>query len=187
MTNIVSDSDYEKLAFDVAGKTGTKELNINTWKRIMRHWNKDKVYEIRQKTCNILAEYIGCNNWAELVEQEREIFERYANISYLYPSSRFISNKQIDIVTQTLSINDDIVVRYTPDRELHLRYLGNKKYIVVESNTQLETGDVFISDFFIRGYSFLARNVMRGKVCMGNYLSANNHVITEARKLCYKR
>lgn len=187
MSNIVSDSDYERLALDVAGKTGTKELNINTWKRIMRHWNKDKAYEVRLKTCNILAEYVGCNNWAELVEHENEIFERCANYSYLYPNSCFISNRQIDIVTLNLSVNDEIVVKYTPDRELQLRYIGNNKYVVVKSNTRLEAGDIFISDFFIRGYSFLARNVMRGNVLMGNYLSANNHVVTKAWKLSLKR
>lgn len=186
MNNLASDADYENLSFDVAKKTGTKEFNINTWKRIMRHWNKDKTYEIRRRTCNILAEYIGCNNWAELVEQEHEMYERCISLNLLYSSSGFISNKQMDIVTSALSVNEEIFVKYTPDREVHLRYIGNQKYLVIKSNTQLEAGDVFVSDFFIKGYSFLARNVMRGNVLMGNYISASNHVITRVGKLALK-
>lgn len=51
-----------------------------------------------------------------------------------------------------LEVNEEIIVTWMPNRTCRFRYLGNKRFVVVESvNAQISVGDTFTCHHFING------------------------------------
>ena len=51
---------------------------------------------------------------------------------------------------EDLDPDDEIIVKWLPNRQCVFRYLGNSKFVVVESkNSQLDVGDTFSCEAFI--------------------------------------
>ena len=51
---------------------------------------------------------------------------------------------------EDLDVDDEIIVKWLPNRQCVFRYLGNNKFVVLESkNSQLNAGDTFFCEAFI--------------------------------------
>ena len=84
-------------------------------------------------TLNLLSEYTGAGSWENFCSSLRE--------EGISDSDMFEDNY---ICSDELNIGDRIQLRWLPDRECIVEYLGNNKFIAVESeNSTIKPGDTF--------------------------------------------
>ena len=124
----------------------------------------DGANNTRRSTLNLLAQFIGFQDWDSYLENLHTI-ERGS-------SNPFIGE---GIHTQDLTPGQQIEVTWLPNRRCVFRYLGDMRFEVVESvNSKLSEGDTFVSTFFLTGQPlFIDQLVLTGHTTV-SYVAGNN-------------
>lgn len=178
------DKEYEKLSALMFNKTKENtELNINTLKSLFDHWGKGS-RNLSENTKSAVSDFLGFDDWDDLVNNIDEIY----NVSKKY--NCIIRRRNISILetnenyTEIKSLNKgkEIIVRYTPDREIRLKILGNDRYKVLSTvNSNLRKDDEITIKSFQLGIDFAAFDILRQGKNLGHYIAASGHVISEVR------
>jgi hypothetical protein len=147
-------SDCELLSDDVYLQTKQK-ISISTLKRLLGFVSG--VQEPRLYTLDILAKYLGFNNWDIYLEEIKSI-----------NSSEFFNVEKVDVTS--LKINSQVLIAYEPNRKLRLKYLGDFQFkIELSENSKLQEGDIIKITNFIKNFPLLILEVKRNEVDLGQY------------------
>lgn len=180
----INDKEYTLFSNHVAEVTDAKPLNINTWKRVFERLINDKTgkpFEQSEETCQIIAKFLGCESWSELE----------AIKDTLKPSHKNTVSKIVPKTTDCRMHPGDIMeIKYGSDRVLHLEYQGNVHFnyrVVRTINTKFEYGDLVHVPFIRENEPLSGWDIMRNNKIIGQYNSAQNHLINEKRIISLKK
>lgn len=124
----------------------------------------DGANNTRRSTLNLLAQYIGFQDWDSYLENLRAI-ERGS-------SNPFIGE---GIHTQDLTPGQQIEVTWLPNRRCVFRYLGDMRFEVVESdNSKLQVGSSFLTTFFLKGQPLYMDQLTQSGQSPVSYVAGNN-------------
>ena len=124
----------------------------------------DGANNTRRSTLNLLAQFIGFQNWDSYLENLRNI-ERGS-------SNPFIGE---GIHTQDLTPGRQIEVTWLPNRRCVFRYLGDMRFEVVESvNSKLQVGSTFLTTFFLKGQPLYIDQLTQSGQSPVSYVAGNN-------------
>lgn len=129
-------------------------ISLNTMKRLMGQIRDER--EPHPSTLNIIAHYLGFENWEVLVEATRHI------------NSDFNKCKTL----ASFSVPEGALVEYTylPDRKVTLRHQTGSTYVVERNeNSKLREGDVVEVGIFIVKLPLLFSKVVRDGQSLGSY------------------
>ncbi len=166
--SLQSSYDCKYLVADIEKKTG-KLLGISTIKRMLGFFPDDR--EPRTSTLDIIAEYLGYENWSSMYGSEGDMFSAFENGP--------------DCVNATdLEKGDRLELTYQPNRVLTLEYEGNERFSVLSSvNSKLQKGDQLSLSTIILGFPLLVKEVLRGKDNLGAYSAAKQGGISTIKLL----
>lgn len=180
----INDNEYTLFSNHVAEVTDTKPLHINTWKRVFERLINDKTgqpFEQSEETCQIIAKFLGCESWSKLEAIKDTLKPNHKNtVSKIVPPKNDIS----------MHLGDIIEIKYGPDRVLHLEYRGNLDFnfrVVRTINTKFEYGDLVHVPFIRENQPLSGWVIMRNNKIIGQYNSADNHLINEKRIIPLKK
>lgn len=130
-------TDFEEFSYYLEKKTGGK-VSPSTLKRLYGYVND--AHKPRTVTLDVLSQYIGHKSFLA--------FTQWLKTSTKYNSSFFKANQ---LVSNELDAGDEIVIGWSPNRVLRLRYLGESTYeITASENSKLQVGDKFVTGCFIK-------------------------------------
>ena len=126
----------------------------------------DDEREPRLSTLDIVAHYLGHQDWEEL-----KLFDKGSN-------SAFGDDDEGVLQTSNLPEDSIIAVSYPPDRVLKFRHLGGGRFIVEQSeHSKLHVGDVLTVTHFVKGYPLLASDVTRDGESLGAFTAGKERGI----------
>lgn len=135
-------TDFEMFSVHLKKKYG-KTMSSSTLKRIYGYVGDE--HKPRIVTLDILAQFVGFASYKDFVFHLKS--------STKYNSSFFMADQ---LTSAELSAGMEIVVGWSPNRMLTLRYCGNSAFEVVASeNSKLLPGDRFTTGCFIMGQPLL--------------------------------
>jgi hypothetical protein len=147
-------SDCEYLALDIESVTG-EHIGVNTLKRLLGFIDDER--EPRTSTLDVIARYLGFENWDIL-----KTFDDRSNSSFESSSE--------EIRVNDLSVGQCIQISYLPDRQIELAYLGANRFRVKESaNSKLLAGDEMTITHIVQGYPLLVSEVVRDGQSLGAF------------------
>lgn len=147
-------SDCEILSLDIEGKTGV-HIGATTLKRLLGFAQDDRTPHT--STLDALARYLGYAHWDELSKVEDK-----GNSDFDAPED--------ELRSADLQYGDDVEITYLPDRRLVLRYFGNCRYRVIESeNSKMKKDDEAEILSFVLHHPLLVVNVWRNGECLGQF------------------
>lgn len=158
----------EALSEAIREKTGER-LSLVTLKRLLGFTSAEVMP--RLSTLDIIASYCG--------------YADYESLKGAIMDSSLISDfKLTEIVeTKNLETGAQIILRYDPDRMIHLEYLGESFFIVKDSlNSKLLIGDKVKIHSFNKGFELIASEVIREGVNLGSYIAAKQGGITSIER-----
>lgn len=130
-------TDFEEFSVRLTKKTGEK-VSPSTLKRIWGYVSDE--HNPRAVTLDALSRYIGHESFYR--------FTKWLKTSTRYNSSFFNAQQ---LVANDMMVGTMIEIGWSPNRIIHLRYLGNSKFEVVKSaNSKLCVGDRFVTGCFIK-------------------------------------
>lgn len=181
----LTDKDYEIFSSHVEEHTEQGiSLNINTWKRVFRKIldENSNPCNISEKTRQIIAEYLDCNSWTELIETLDQIEENLGKKTG--QASQIVKTaSQTDLILQGLKYEDKIEISYIPDRILCLAFqkkdFGGYVFRVVSTKnvTSIQQGDIICIPQIRMGYPLMHCTLHRNQEFVGYYNSAQDHVV----------
>lgn len=153
----------EFLRNDIEARTG-EALSLNTVKRLVGILPYDS--SPREVTLDIIARYLGYKNWSLL------------NSDIQNKISDFNDNPDF-IDLQKYPPNTKIILKWQPDRTLHLVRQEAGEYLVEKSeNSKLLKGDILSLSQIAVGFPLMVRQVWRDGKSLGNYIGAQIEGIT---------
>lgn len=156
-------ADAERLVLDIEKTTG-EHIGVNTMKRLLGMIDDER--EPRVSTLDIVAHYLGHQDWEEL-----KLFDKGSN-------SAFGDDDEGVLQTSNLTEGGILAVSYPPDRVLKLRHLGGGRFIVEHSEqSKLHVGDVLTVTHFVKGYPLLASDVTRDGESLGAFTAGKERGI----------
>ncbi len=162
---IASSADCEFVILDIESVTGER-IGLNTIKRLLG-FNADE-RKPRMTTLDIIARYLGCNSWDELIEYENTAI-----------TSAFLPGKRKEIMVRDLATGRVVRISYRPNRVVRLRYDGNHHFTVIESrNSKLQAGDLLTITHIIHNYPLLVSEVIRDGKSLGSFTAGAPYGIT---------
>lgn len=155
-----ADFDYLILKME---EEGADTLSLSTLKRI---WNYVPARSsIRFSTLSVLARFLGFYDFSDFCHST-EI------------ESDFLTD--MEVRSCDLKINDLIRISWSPNRMCQLRYLGENRFVVVESkNSKLLPGDTFSTLCFRLKHPLYATELHRSGYNMHSYVAAVKHGLSE--------
>lgn len=165
-SDLSTSSDVERLVLDIEGKTG-QPFGLNTMKRLLGLLEDER--EPRVSTLDIIARYLGYDNWNMLSKMGDKMY-----------SSGFNPPDIVDRVT----VGSRVRLTYKPDRELIIRNIGDHKYVVEKSvNSKLCAGDELEIWHMMRKYPLYVSDVRRDGESLGSYTACKVGGLTALRIL----
>lgn len=147
-------SDCQLLSLDIEGRTRV-HIGATTLKRLMGFVPDERTPH--QSTLDAIANYLGFANWKELAEVEDE-----GNSDFEAPDG--------EVRSAELQLNVEVIITYLPDRMVTMRYLGNNRFHVVESqNSKLLQGDEVEIHNFVQHHPLFVMNVWREGQALGSF------------------
>lgn len=147
-----SDCDY--LTFDIESKTG-EHVGVNTLKRLLGFIDDER--ESRISTLDIIARYLDFDSWELL-----KVYDDKSNSSF--------GGFSDEIYVKDLTIGQQILINYLPDRELVICYRGENHFIVIKSkNSKLIVDDDLEIFHIVKGYPLIISDVKRGGNTLGSF------------------
>ena len=177
----LTDKDYEIFSSHV--KEHTKQgtlLHINTWKRVFRKIldKNNNPCNISENTCQVIAEYLDCDSWSELIETLDQIEENLGQASQIVKVAT-----QTDLILQGLKYEDKIEIFYIPDRVLCLAFQRKDfngyvfRVVSTKNVTSIQQGDTICIPKIRLGYPLMHCTLHRNQEFVGYYNSAQDHVV----------
>ncbi len=163
-------ADFVMLADRIETKT-REHISDSTIKRL---WKPRLSYRtVSDRSLNVIAQYAGFPHFqayrAHLSEQG--IME-----------SVMVAGEEC-IRALDLKIGDTVSIAWLPDRECRLRYLGNRKFIVVTAlNSKIQPDDTFFCSTFIKGRPLYVDNLTHGGEVFESYGMGTEHGLTSVCK-----
>lgn len=141
-------SDFQIIAAYVKQRTN-ENIALNTLKRM---WNYGGITsKPRQATLNLMARTVGYRSFEDFCEH-------YGDCS---PSSDIVLGGGVKV--QDLVTGQRLMLRWNPNREIVIDYLGNSAFRVIASeNSKLQVNDTFQAAVFSTGYPAMLANVIHG-------------------------
>ena len=159
-------SDCESLSEDVFLHTKQK-ISVSTLKRLLGFVNG--VQDPRLYTLDILAKYLGYNNW-----------DVYLEVIKAFSNSDFFNIEKIDV--ESLSIGAKIQISYEPNRVINLNYTGNFNFKIESSeNSKLQVGDIVKISNFVKNFPLLISEVKRNDQNLGQYRAGKSGGLSEIK------
>lgn len=141
-------TDFEMFSVHLKKQYG-KIVSSSTLKRIYGYVSDE--HKPRIATLDILAQYAGFDTYKDFVFQLKS--------STKYNSSFFMADQ---LTSAELNVDMEIIIGWSPNRMLTLRYMGNSVFEVVASeNSKLMPGDRFMTGCFIKGQPLLLPYIER--------------------------
>lgn len=161
-------ADCEFLTHDIESKTG-EHVGVNTIKRMIGLLADER--QPRETTLNVLAKYLGFDDWATLKEVEHN-------------SNSAFNAADLDIKASELEAGSKIHFSYLPDREVTLVYRGYSQFVVEQSvNSKLRAGDKLILSHIVDGYPLIVDDVQREGKSLGAFTAGIATGISDVKKL----
>lgn len=161
-------SDVEYLSYDIEKNTGQR-VSTTTLKRLLGFVKA--IQEPRLFTLDAVARYIDFKNWDELMMS----LNKKGNSDY-------VSIEEIKV--DSLEIGEKINFTYSPNRNVSLQYLGNRRFRVIESeNSKLQIDDEVEVCYFILNYPLIVEHVYRKNIDLGTFTAGKISGITSLSKI----
>lgn len=145
----LSPGDFNQLQQDIKAKLPQSAINAKTLKRLFGYDRTNEESFIRLYTLDVLSRYLGYENWNAYLEHLR-----------LLEGSGSGDFKGEEINAEDLNIGDTLRIAWQPDRKSTLKYLGNQKFEVTETeNSKWQVGDTFLCKHFIMCKPLYADNL----------------------------
>ena len=147
-------SDCELLSLDIQGKTGVR-IGATTLKRLLGFAQDERTPHA--STLDAIARYLGYAHWEELAKIEDQ------------GNSDFNSSDD-EVRSADLQVGKVVEIAYLPDRVVTLRYLGNNRYKVEQSqNSKLQADDEVEILNFVLHHPLLVVQVWRKGESLGQF------------------
>ena len=151
-------ADCEFLSLDIQSKTGVR-IGATTLKRLVGFAHDERTPHT--STLDVIARYLGYAHWDELAKIEDS------------GNSAFDASDG-EVRSADLQPDACVEIAYLPDRIVRMRYLGNQRYQVVESqNSKLQVGDEVEIQNFVLHHPLLALNVWRNGEPLGQFTAGS--------------
>jgi hypothetical protein len=155
-------SDHEALAYDIERIT-KQRISTNTIKRLLGAI--ESVKEPRLFTLDVIAQYIGFENWdvyvVSLSKEGNSQFEKQ------HASDSDVCRQ---VIAAELERGAEIEFQYYPDRKIILRHVENNTFKVIgSSNSKLRIDDVVEVSNFHLNYPLIINSVVRNDVNIGRF------------------
>lgn len=146
----LSPSDFNQLQQDIKAKLPQLAINAKTLKRLFGYDKTNEKSFIRLYTLDVLSRFLGYENWNAYLEH-----------LYLLEGSGSGDFKGEEINADDLRIGDTLRIAWQPNRKSTLKYLGNQKFEVAETeNSKWQVGDTFLCKHFIMGKPLYVDNLI---------------------------
>lgn len=127
------------------------------------------VQEPRLYTLDILARYLGFNNWDIYLEEIKSM-----------STSDFFNVDKIEV--ENLLSNARVQIAYEPNRKLILNYLGDFLFkIEISENSKLQENDIVKITNFIKNFPLLILEVKRNDLNLGQYRAGKSGGLSEIK------
>lgn len=147
-------ADCEYLALDIESVTG-EHIGVNTLKRLLSFIDDER--EPRTSTLDIIARYLGFDNWEVL-----SVYDDKSNSSFESSSEEIRINNLVE--------GQCVQISYLPDRRLVMTYQGNERFLVqISENSKLLAGDELTLTHIVQGYPLLVTEVIRDGKSLGSF------------------
>lgn len=147
-------ADCELLSLDIQGKTGVR-IGASTLKRLLGFAQDERTPHA--STLDAIARYLGYAHWEELAKIEDQ------------GNSDFNSSDD-EVRSADLQVGKVVEIAYLPDRVVTLRYLGNNRYKVEQSqNSKLQVDDEVEILNFVLHHPLLVVQVWRNGESLGQF------------------
>ena len=167
---LATTTDFEEFSFRVEREVGSR-LSASTLKRLYGYFSDD--HKPRMITLDILSKYLGYTNYMA--------FTQWLKTSTKYNSSFF---KASQLVSSDLKKGSHLIIGWSPNRQLKLRYLGESTYEVEASeNSKLQPGDRFVTGCFIKEQPLFLPYIERNGVRTASFVAGRNGGLTIIRAL----
>lgn len=134
-----SRSDFDVMQLQIFNRLHY-HISATTLKRVWGYVST--VSEPRKRTLDILARFIGYTDFNHFCQTEHDEDAE---------ASSPVLSRHID-VEKELVANDIVILFWNPGRVCTLKYLGNRRFVVVSSeNTRLTEGATFLCNLIIEG------------------------------------
>lgn len=158
-------TDFEEFSLHLRMTKG-KNISASTMKRIYGYVGDD--HKPRISTLDTLAQYVG--------HADFKAFVLWLKRSTRYNSSFFMADQ---LTSSSLAIGTEILVGWSPNRMLTLRYVGNSTYVVEKAeNSKLSPGDRFVTGCFIKGQPLYLPYIERDGLHTSPFVAGRNGGIT---------
>lgn len=163
-------------------------VGINSWKRMFGHLLKPdgSRYDTSPKTAKVVAEYLGCDSWEQVLENEEYLYNIYVikrrgnnNNSVLVSSN----SDKTSILISSLRKGDVIEVKSRPNKILHLKFLSATansrwyKIIHTEGSNNLRNLDEIEIPFIQENRPLFATRLQRGGTYIDGYSAGSTQVV----------
>ena len=219
LKNFVTDNDYNILSDSVARATGCNPvvvntkltgekkteqtvakaigptpIGVNTWKRIFGHLLRQDGtrYDTSPKTAKIIAEYLGCDSWEQVLENEEYLYTVFVikkaggnNNSVLVQSN----TDETSILISSLRQGDVIEVKSHPNKVLRLKFLSatanSRWYRIIDTvgSCILQNLDEIEIPFLQKNKPLMATQLKRKGVCMDGYSAGSKQVVYSVTRI----
>ena len=162
---VTCSADCDFVALDIESVTGD-HIGVNTIKRLMGFISDER--QPRKTTLNIIAHYLGCNSWEELMGREK-----------VGASSAFVPGKRKEVMVRDLEAGKRIRISYRPNRVVTIEYQGEYHFtVIVSAHSKLQVGDVLTLTHIVYQYPLLVSEVIRDGQSIGAFSAGDRYGIT---------
>ena len=169
--NINTPADFEFLSGVIWERTKTA-ISTSTLKRLWGYI--DGADNTRQCTLELLSKTLGYKSWKEYTEH---LVETNPN------QSDFLTQNK-HICSDDLMIGDTLEMKWMPNRECSIKYLGKYKFLIEKAiNTKLSEGDTFNCRFFIVGQPLYIDNLIHNNEMPTAYVIGKRDGLTSIEKM----
>ena len=156
-----SPADFETLILKI-WEVLHENIALSTLERLWGY--VDGAENTRQSTLDLLARFVGHQDWREYLEQLTK--KEHGS------SHSFIGE---GLHTQDLQPNQRIEVTWLPNRRCVFRYLGDMRFVVEESiHSKLQVGSTFLTTFFLKGQPLYMDQLTQSGQSPVSYVAGNN-------------
>lgn len=135
----LSPSDFDLIQQKIKDKLPQAAINAKTLKRLFGYDKTSAESRVRLYTLDILSQYVGYENWSDYLEH-----------LYIMMASGSGSFRGKKIKADDLKIGDTLQISWWPNRKSTLKYLGNQRFEIIETeNSKWQVGDTFSCKHFI--------------------------------------
>ena len=154
-------ADFEMLIAQIWQRLH-ENIALSTLERLWGY--VDGANNTRRSTLNLLARFVGYQNWDDYLEQLQTV-ERGSSHSFIAEG----------VHTQDLQPGQQVEVTWLPNRRCVFRYLGDMRFEVVEScHSKLHVGDTFLTPFFLKGQPlYIDHLILTGQSAV-SYIAGHN-------------